>query len=82
MGGISVSHWVIVAVLLLLFFGPRRLPAAGQAIGEALRSFCRAFEGGGIAPEEEAAPEKIADRKDDLALRRVASAEESKAAHR
>ncbi len=39
MGEFSIMHILVVAVLLLIFFGPSRLPGLGQSIGKAIRGF-------------------------------------------
>lgn len=39
MGGFSLSHILIVAVIALIFFGPRRIPALGKSIGQAIKGF-------------------------------------------
>lgn len=39
MGEFSLSHMLILAVILLIFFGPSRLPALGQSLGKAIRGF-------------------------------------------
>jgi sec-independent protein translocase protein TatA len=39
MGEFSLTHWVFILVILLLFFGPSRLPQLGQSLGKALRGF-------------------------------------------
>lgn len=39
MGEFSLSHILILTLILLLFFGPSRLPALGQSIGKAIRGF-------------------------------------------
>jgi sec-independent protein translocase protein TatA len=39
MGEFSLSHMLILALILLIFFGPSRLPALGQSIGKAIRGF-------------------------------------------
>ncbi len=39
MGEFSISHVLILTVILLVFFGPSRLPALGQSIGKAIRGF-------------------------------------------
>lgn len=40
-GNLGVSELMIVAVLVLLLFGPRRLPEIGRTVGQALREFKR-----------------------------------------
>lgn len=39
MGEFSLSHLLILTVILLIFFGPSRLPALGQSIGKAIKGF-------------------------------------------
>jgi len=33
----SLSHWLIVLVVLLLFFGPKKLAGLGKSLGEGMR---------------------------------------------
>ncbi len=39
MQGLGLPHILILLVILLIFFGPSRLPALGQSIGKAIRGF-------------------------------------------
>ncbi|MEO6519192.1 MAG: Sec-independent protein translocase subunit TatA [Pseudoxanthomonas sp.] len=39
MGGLSIWHWVIVLVVVLLVFGTKRLRNAGSDLGEAVKGF-------------------------------------------
>ena len=39
MGEFSLPHLLIVAVILLVIFGPSRLPGLGQSMGKAIRGF-------------------------------------------
>lgn len=39
MGEFSLTHWLIILIILVLFFGPSRLPGLGQSLGKALRGF-------------------------------------------
>jgi sec-independent protein translocase protein TatA len=39
MGGISLTHILILLVIVLIFFGPSRLPQLGQSLGKAIRDF-------------------------------------------
>ena len=43
----SISPWqiAVVVILLILLFGPKRLPGLGKSIGEALRSFKKGLDG-------------------------------------
>lgn len=40
-GNFGFSEILIIAVLVLIFFGPRRMPEIGRAVGGALREFRR-----------------------------------------
>ena len=39
MGEFSISHMLILAVILLVFFGPNKIPPFGQSLGKAIRGF-------------------------------------------
>lgn len=39
MGSPSFTHLLLLVLILLLFFGPNRLPQLGQSIGRAIRGF-------------------------------------------
>jgi sec-independent protein translocase protein TatA len=39
MGEFSISHMLILAVILLIFFGPSKIPQFGQSLGKAIRGF-------------------------------------------
>jgi sec-independent protein translocase protein TatA len=39
MGGLSLMHWLIILVIVLLFMGPNKLPQLGRSLGEAIRGF-------------------------------------------
>jgi|GEM_PF-3549062 len=43
MGEFSLTHWLVIAVVLIVFFGPKRLPALGQSLGESIRGFKKAM---------------------------------------
>jgi sec-independent protein translocase protein TatA len=45
MGGLGVPELLVIGVIALLVFGPKRLPDAGKALGQAIRGFKGAFEG-------------------------------------
>lgn len=44
MFGYNISTLLIILVIALLLFGPRRLPELGDSIGKAIRSFKKAHE--------------------------------------
>lgn len=43
--GLSFWHLIIVLVIVLLLFGPQRLPNLGKSVGEAIRGFKKGLEG-------------------------------------
>lgn len=44
---LSMTHLLILVVILLLFFGPSRLPSLGKSIGEGMRNFKKGLNGEG-----------------------------------
>lgn len=46
MGSFSLVHWVVVVVILLLVFGPKRLSEVGKGLGQGIRNFKKGMEGG------------------------------------
>jgi sec-independent protein translocase protein TatA len=38
-GALQPMHWLVVAGIALIFFGPQRLPELGKSLGEAIRGF-------------------------------------------
>jgi sec-independent protein translocase protein TatA len=61
MGGLSLWHWLIVLVIVVLVFGTKRLKNVGQDLGEAVKGFKK-----GMNDHEQ---EKLADqtRRDEAA---------------
>lgn len=47
MGSMSAAHWLIVLVIVLLVFGPKRLGSLGKGLGEGIRSFREGLAGEG-----------------------------------
>lgn len=39
MGQFSLTHIMLLVIILLVFFGPSKLPQLGQSIGKAIRGF-------------------------------------------
>ena len=62
MGGLSIWHWLIVLLVVVLIFGTKKLRNIGQDLGGAVKGFKEGMKG----PEEEQppasgeAPQKIA----------------------
>jgi len=45
MGSLSIAHWLIVLVVVLLIFGPTKLAAVGKGLGEGIRNFKKGISG-------------------------------------
>jgi sec-independent protein translocase protein TatA len=50
MGGIGLPELMVICVIALLVFGPKRLPEAGKALGQAIRDFRTSMEGKDAVP--------------------------------
>ena len=61
MGGLSIWHWIIVLVVVLLVFGTKRLRNAGKDLGEAVKGFTAGIRetdkpGGQLSDQRSAEP--------------------------
>jgi sec-independent protein translocase protein TatA len=45
-GALQPMHWLLVAAIALIFFGPRRLPELGKSLGQAIRGFKESMQEG------------------------------------
>ena len=45
MGAMSIGHWLIVLVVVLLVFGPKRLGDVGKGLGQGLRGLREGLAG-------------------------------------
>jgi sec-independent protein translocase protein TatA len=43
--GLGPFHLLALIVIILIFFGPSRLPGLGKSVGEAIRGFKKGMEG-------------------------------------
>jgi TatA/E family protein of Tat protein translocase len=46
MGEFSLMHWLVFGLILMLLFGPSRLPQLGQSLGQAIRGFKKSMNEG------------------------------------
>ena len=44
MGGLSIWHWLIVLVIVVLVFGTKRLGSVGKDVGEAVKGFKKGMQ--------------------------------------
>ncbi|HKO91588.1 MAG TPA: twin-arginine translocase TatA/TatE family subunit [Polyangiaceae bacterium] len=45
MGSFSLGHWLVVLVIVLLVFGPKRLGDVGKGLGQGLRGLREGLAG-------------------------------------
>jgi sec-independent protein translocase protein TatA len=58
MGGLSIWHWLIVLLVVVLIFGTKRLTGGAKDLGSAVKEFKKAMredEPAPVPPHEEAA---------------------------
>lgn len=62
MGGLSIWHWLIVLLVVVLIFGTKKLRNIGQDLGGAVKGFKEGMKGSEDAESEKPAipPEQIA----------------------
>ena len=57
MGGLSLWHWLVVLVVVVLVFGTRRLRNVGQDLGEAVKGFRKGMRDGDSPDGDADAPD-------------------------
>ena len=58
MGQLGPLELLIIGLIALLVFGPKRLPDLGSGLGKAIRDFKGAMSGKDASPEEPEEPKK------------------------
>jgi sec-independent protein translocase protein TatA len=56
MGSLSIWHWLIVLVIVMLIFGTKKLRNMGADLGGAVRGFKDGMREGGEKPADSAPP--------------------------
>ncbi len=56
MGSWSIGHWIVVAIVLVLLFGTKRLKNLGGDLGSAMRDFRKSFKD---SSSDETPPERL-----------------------
>ena len=56
MGVLQPWHLIIILVIILVVFGPGKLPQLGKAVGDSMRDFKKAIDHSPAEPEAELAP--------------------------
>lgn len=59
MGTMSIGHWLIVLLVVLLVFGPKRLGNIGKGLGEGMRGLREGLAGKGDGDNDDASAKQI-----------------------
>lgn len=59
MGGLSIWHWLIVLVVVVLIFGTKKLRNIGTDLGSAVRGFKEGMKGAEGEQKPEVPPQQI-----------------------
>ena len=62
MGSMSIWHWLIVLVVILLVFGTKKLGNMGSDIGKAVKGFKDGVKGEDDKPGAPVTPSQVADK--------------------
>lgn len=62
MGGLSIWHWVIVLLVVVLVFGTKKLGNMGSDIGKAVKGFKDGVKGEEDKPTVVVPPSQVADK--------------------
>jgi sec-independent protein translocase protein TatA len=62
MGSMSIWHWLIVLVVVMLVFGTKKIGNMGADIGKAVKGFKDGVKGEDDKPGAPAAPSQVADK--------------------
>lgn len=71
MGAMSIWHWAIVLVIVLIVFGPGKLPDVFKQAGKGVKAFRDASEGKEGAPAAEDADDEEAEVRAEIRRRRA-----------
>jgi sec-independent protein translocase protein TatA len=63
MGGLSIWHWLVVLLIVVVIFGTKRLTGGAKDLGNAVKEFKKAMR------EDEPAPPPAPTQQDDAASR-------------
>jgi sec-independent protein translocase protein TatA len=72
MGAISIWHWLIVLLVVIVIFGTKKLRNIGSDLGSAVKGFKDGVKGSDAVAEEQAQPQPAAQQ---VAAKRVNDAQ-------
>lgn len=59
MGGLSIWHWLIVLLIVVMVFGTKKLKNMGGDLGGAVKGFKDGMKEGGASPDDKAASAQV-----------------------
>lgn len=59
MGGLSIWHWLIVLLIVVMVFGTKKLKNMGGDLGGAVKGFKDGMKEGGASPDDKAAAAQV-----------------------
>lgn len=62
MGSMSIWHWLIVLVVVMLVFGTKKIGNMGSDLGKAVKGFKDGVKGADEKPAEAAPVQQVADK--------------------
>lgn len=75
-GGLGPVELIIILVIVLLIFGPMKLPQIGDALGKSVKSFRSAISGKDEAAPVDVTPKQLTEEQGEAQTVDVASVEE------
>lgn len=67
MGGMSIGHWIVVLLIVLVLFGAGRLSDIGKGLGEGIKNFKKGLkdesDDGGVRVVEKRSPTPVLEDK-------------------
>jgi sec-independent protein translocase protein TatA len=57
-------HWLVILIIVLVIFGPGKLPEVGSSLGKAVRGFKKAMDGPEKPPDTSNEVKKLEDKKE------------------
>ncbi len=78
MGAFSIWHFLIIMVIVLVIFGPSRLPTLGKSLGEAIRSFKKGLNDDSIDVTDTSANARLHDSEKDSSTQKTEQKQKDK----
>ena len=56
MGSMSLMHWIVVLIIVMIFFGKDRIPGLMKDVGKGIRGFREGLKGDDDKPDDKQLP--------------------------